>query len=153
MLLQETNELARQSHEEVRRLDIRREPSLVRVVEDDDVDVAGIIELVAAELAHGNDEIAAWRRGRRADDLAGCACPAEEKLDRMIDRLVGGDAHGAQRLFRRPDPAKIGKSHEERDPPLVAPERGHDLLRRFRRFGRGAELGASLFEMEVGIAQ
>ena len=75
MLLQETNELARQSHEEVRRLDIRREPSLVRVVEDDDVDVAGIIELVAAELAHGDDEIAAWRRGRRADDLAGCRVP------------------------------------------------------------------------------
>ena len=70
MLLEQTHQLARQPHEEGRRLDVRREPGLVGVVEDDDVDVARIIELVPAELAHGDDEIAAWRcrqRRRRSD--------------------------------------------------------------------------------------
>src|SRR5262245_7139778 len=104
---------------------------------------------MVAELAHGDDEIVAWRGGQSADDLAGRACPAEEKPDCLIDRLVGGDAHGAQRPFRRPDPPKIGKSHEERNPPLIAAERCHDLLWRPGCFGCGAELGASLFEMDV----
>ena len=35
----------------------RREPGAVGVVEDDEVDIARIVQLVRAELSHGEDEI------------------------------------------------------------------------------------------------
>ena len=152
MLLEETHQLARQPHEEGRRLDAWREPGLVGVVEDDDVDVARIIELVPAELAHGDDEIAAWRCRQRAGDLACCVRLTKQKPDSLIDGSLGSDTHGPEHRFRRPHAAEIGKANEKRDPPLVAAQGGHGLLRRFRRLGRRRKLRNRLFEMDVGIA-
>ena len=98
MLLQQPHELAGEAHEEGLRLDIGREPCARSVVEDDDVDVAGIVELEAAELAHGNDEIAIGGGGvGRGEELARFARLAEEEAHRLLHHRLGGDAHRGER--------------------------------------------------------
>ena len=110
MLLKESHQLARHPHEEGGWFDAWRELSPVGVVEHDDVDVAGIVELLTAELTHGDDEIALGGHCRRAADLSGSVRLAKQKLDGLIDGSVRGVAHGAQRVFRRPDLAKVGEA-------------------------------------------
>src|ERR1700687_4891937 len=98
MLLKEAHELAGQPDKERRRLDAASEPGPVGVVEDNDVDVAGIVELMRPELAHGDDEVALGRRwaSARTSDLPGFACLAKQKSDRLLDGSIGGDAHGVE---------------------------------------------------------
>ena len=59
---------------------------------------------------------------------------AKQKSHGLIDRGLGGDAHGSERRLGSPHPAEIGKCNEKRNPPLVTAERRHRLLRRLRRF-------------------
>ena len=77
----------------------------------------------------------------------------KQKPDSLIDGSLGRDTHGPEHRFRRPHAAEIGKANEKRDPPLVAAQGGHGLLRRFRRLGRRRKLRNRLFEMDVWIAQ
>ena len=58
-LLQQLHQPLRQPHEHRPRLDVGRQRRRVRVVEDDEIDVAGIVELAAAHLAERQHDITA----------------------------------------------------------------------------------------------
>ena len=77
-LLQQLHEVARQAHEERRRLlDAGRKRDALGIVEDDEVDVAGIVELAGAELAHAEHDVAG---GRDATVALGRPLPARRRL-------------------------------------------------------------------------
>ncbi len=131
-------------------------PALAGVVEDDDVDIARIIELMRPELAHGDDEIALGRSRRLATGPT--ICPASRawrnrKATACSTAASARDAHRLEGLFRRPDAAKIGETHKQSDPPLEPAQGRHGLFRCLRRSGRGSERRAGRLEMLVRIAQ
>ncbi len=85
-------------------------PCSLGVVEHDEIDIARIVELMRAELAHAEDDIALGRAvPRRADDLACVSRLAKQKADGLLDRCLGARAHGKQHLLGRPDAAKVGE--------------------------------------------
>ena len=136
-LLQQLHQAARDAHVERRRLDAGHERRRAGVVEHDEVDVARIVELARAHLAHGEHDVAAARlRARRRRRARAClpARHAEEVAHRRADRGVGkrgersGDAH------HRPDAADIGERDQQRCLRLHAAEKPH--ARRLRRASR-----------------
>ena len=101
-LLQELHQRAREPHVERRRLGPRRQRGRRGVVEHDEVDVARIVELVRAHLAHGEHDVAAARFGPRRIGRMERPAPrggGEEVAHRRADRRIGelgeraGDAH------------------------------------------------------------
>ena len=129
-LLQEFHQRAREPHEERRRLDARHQRCRGGVVEHDDIDVAGIIELVRAHLAHGEHHIAAARFrprciGRHKATLP-CSC-AEEMADRRPDRRVSKIGESCGNAHHRPDAADVGERDQERRLRLHAAQEPHHL--------------------------
>ena len=64
-ILQDAQEIARQADEEILQGTAAAIVDLVAVIEDDEVDVAGVVELAGAELAHGEDDEAGLARRLR----------------------------------------------------------------------------------------
>ncbi len=155
VLLEQAHELAGEAHEEGGGLNIRPKPGTRCVVEDDDVDVARIVELEGAELPHGDDEIAldGRRSVRLRVHLPRLARLAEEKRRRLLEHRVGGNTHGRERGLRRPDAAEIGKAGQQGDPVLEAPQQRHGLSGVLRFGDSFSQSLPRLCQMRVGIAQ
>ena len=123
-LLQEAHEVARQPHQERLHLQAGTDAHARRVVEDDEVDIGGVVELKGAVLAHGEHDVA---RGLRCEPIAlGLGLPEQEAYgrgDRHIGRLreaAGGDHH-------RPHAAYVAQRGEQRHLRLEATQDAHGV--------------------------
>jgi hypothetical protein len=65
-LLQKLHQAARQAHEGGARFGVVRHRGSGRIVEDDQIDVAGVVQLVRPHLAHGEHDVAATPVGMLA---------------------------------------------------------------------------------------
>ena len=125
------------------------------VVEHDDVDIAGIVELERAQLSHGDDEVAGrgirtvWHR----TNLTSRARLPKQEPDRLLKRGVRGHAHGGNDRFDRPDATEIGKAHKQRHALLEAPQQAGDILRPLSLRDRRGKLRSRLLEMSVRVLE
>ncbi len=96
-----------------------------RVVEDDEVDIARIVELAPAELAEPEDEQPACPGGvigiGEADPPPGGG-PAQQRVEPGGDGGVGELRQGPRDRVEVPRSAEIGERHEERVGDPVGPE-------------------------------
>ena len=142
-LLQQLDELAGQAHEQHRRLDAVHQRRRVGIEQHDEVDVARVVELARAHLAHGEHHIAGADLrtlgiGRR--EMTGLLGPGQKMADRKGNGGVGergerlGDAHHA------PHPADVGERDEERRLRLHLAQEAHRIGLRHGagHFGGGA---------------
>ncbi len=97
-------------------LDAGRQGQGVRLVEDRDVDIAGIVQLERAVLAHGDAEVA---RQRALVALAQPGDPprrqglARGQFDGGLDRHVGEAGEGAGDRVQVPGAAEVGQGGEQ----------------------------------------
>ena len=131
---------------------VRRYPDHRRVIEKDQIDIARVIELIPAELAHAEHEKPAVllrlvRDGEREEPFARRL--AQEVAQRRAQRRFGKAAQRAGLLLEGPQPGKLGDGGEKRDAPLwqsagaaSAPPYLRQYLRFFRRRRRFAENGS-----------
>ncbi|MND62831.1 hypothetical protein D3C80_541260 [compost metagenome] len=129
-VLQDTDQPAHHPAIDLRRIERIGKNAHLRIEENDDIDVGGIVEFSPAELAHAeHDEARATARLRGIDKLQLAAFMGRE--EKMVDR--GGDgglrkfAQPACRLLRREDAGKIGQRQDEAEGALGRPKHGHDL--------------------------
>ena len=115
--LQQLHQPLRQPHEQRPRLDARGKRRRFRVVEDDEIDVAGIVELERAHLAERQHDVAAvdFRGGRIGrGKLAGARGFLEQEAHGGADGGVGEIGERARTAHDRPDAADIGERDQER---------------------------------------
>ena len=113
-----------QAHEQDLRLDALAHPHQLAVEEHDQVDVAGIVELARAELAHAeHDPAGALVRRRRIvrHDLAGLGRLAQDEAHGGADRGIGEIGQRARHRDHVPDAAEIGERGQQRH---LLPRRG-----------------------------
>ena len=126
-----------------------------RVVEQDEVDIAGIVQLGGAELAHAEHGEAAPLRGRGGIGQADLACVmrgAQEMRDREAERRLGQRGERARHPLELPDAADIGDRGRQRHLPLGLAQRGGDTVA--ARGGRGiGESGHGARHHGVGPAR
>ncbi len=136
-LLQQLGQALGQLHRHRLGLDPLGDRQGVGLVEDRDVDVARIVELEGAVLAHGDDEQAGQgpRAGRPLDRGQPSALPRLEGGDRQgrRHRRIGEAGQGRGHLVQAPDPAEIGQGGEQVEVPLGAAQARAAL----RRIGPG----------------
>ena len=132
---------ARDADKMARRLLVVAQGGGVAVVEQDQVDVARIVEFLRAELAHA--EHGEGRRiGIRADgELSVAGEPQEHGVEHGLQAAARDMAEGAGDLGERPDARDIRHGDDECRPALEATERrGYRLRRtaaaRLRLYGR-----------------
>ena len=127
-LLQQLHQHSREPHVKCRRLRCRDERC--RVVEDDEVDVARIIELARTHFTHGEHDIARTLRQRAALEAFELAA-APRSLEQVINRGPNGriGQHGLQvhDLRHRPNAADIGERYQQRRLRLHAAKQAHHL--------------------------
>ena len=129
-LLQQPRQCLRHPHEKRLRLDIGRERGRCGIEEHDQVDVAGIIQLARAHLAHGEHDQAAAVLGmigigRRCRPRA-TSCRSRKRSAICTEATArsvsaGGDPH------HRPDPADVAQRDQQRRFRLHAAEQMHHL--------------------------
>ncbi len=110
------HEVARQAHEEALRLDPRSGADQLALVKDDEVDVARIVELARAVLAHGEDDVASGRDAAvgRGHPLAARRRLAEQEVDGGIERRVGALGQRGGHREHRPHAGEIGERRQQR---------------------------------------
>ena len=121
--LHDPHERARHAHGRVQRLGPLRKSRIVRIEEDDDVDVAGIVQLTRAVLAHGDD-------GEATLPFAEPASRGERRAglgERDLHGPVGEQRKAARHIHGRPDLQEIGHAADERDPLLGMTQNAHRL--------------------------
>ena len=134
-LLHQFHEPLREPHIERRGLNASRQRGHAGVVEDDQIDVARIIELARTHLAHREHDIAAalfgpFRINRMiAPALRGIG---QEKAHRRTERSVGEFSQRRCDARHRPDAADIGECDQQRALRFHAPQQPHRLV-----LGRG----------------
>ncbi len=109
------HEPARQTHGRLLRLlpHALREACIVE--EDDEIDVARIVELACAELAHGEHEEAAVALGRFGmfrREIARLSFRPQERAHRTRDTGLGEFRERGRHVGQRPGAPHIGKRHE-----------------------------------------
>ncbi len=130
-LLQELHQPARHAHIKLPGVRILTHGCRVGIEEDDEIDVAGIIQLKGAHLAHGDHDIArALLRLRRIArlQLAALNRIAEKEAHRRAHRRVGKIGQGAGDLLQRPDPADVGERNQQCRLGLHVAEEPHRFL-------------------------
>ena len=110
----------------------------VAVVEQDEVDVARVVELAGAELAH-----AQHREGRRLGIAADgeLSVAGELQQDRIGEGAEAARGEGAERagdLVERPDPGDVGDGDSERHAALELAQAGRHRVGRRARARVGA---------------
>ena len=121
-----------------------REGKAVLVVEDDKIDVARIIELETAHLAHGqNDEPGALlqRLGRKVGIAGLFRGGCEEKPQRAFHGAIGKARQRAGYGLEIENPGDIGQRDRQRGPPLGDSQPPH----------RGSEIGFAADRQRFGI--
>ena len=121
-LLHQAYKLAGQAHEERLRLDALPQAHPLALVENDEVDVARIVELAGAVLAHGQHDVAGahlghGRVGRQPVALLRCL-PEQEAHGALQGRVSRFSQYG-RHLHHRPDAGEIGERGQQRDLGLV----------------------------------
>ena len=115
-LLQQPRQRLRDPHEKRLRLDVGRQRRRGQIEEHDQVDVAGIIQLARAHLAHREHHQAAalfGALGIRRLQPAACSLLPQQIAQRRLHRShreigqAGGDAH------HRPDPADVAQRDQQ----------------------------------------
>ncbi len=153
-LLQDLDQAPGQPDEERRRLHLLPETRGRAVVEDDEVDVARIVELEGAHLAHGEDRVAraVARPGeiaRRQPAVGGGT--TEQEIDRRANGGVGEVGQRPRDPHHRPDLADVGERNHERRLGLEAAQQMHHLRLLDRRRDRGPCRGEQAGKMGVRI--
>ena len=119
-MLQEIDQRACQAHGERHRAVLAGRAKTRRVEQDDQVDIAGIIQLERAELAHAEHDHAARSHGVfgvAQRKVALFAELAQRKIESGVDCVVGKAAERFGHLMQRPDATDIGKRRQQGDPP------------------------------------
>ena len=132
MVLQEAHEIAHDAHEAV----LQGAPAAVvhlgAVVEHDEVDVAGVVELAGAELSHAeNDQARALARAiqRGQDQIARLGGAAQQMIDGGDERRPGEIAEGAGHLLQFPLPRDIGQRDQQGGAPAGLTQAAHQAGR------------------------
>ena len=127
-MLQQADEIAGEPDEEI----LHRSPALIgdlgRVVENDEVDVARVVELPRAELAHGDDDepgVVAGPRRIGEYQLAAAGGPGQQVVGGDRQGGVGELAQPSGDRGERPLAGEVGQRHGERQPPPRHPEQRH----------------------------
>ena len=98
-------------------LDITARPfEALAVIQDDEVNIAGVVQLTRTELAHSNGEDAALTRrveGVERRQLAGRRCLLEQMTERGRNGCIGKGRQRARHPLERPDIAQIGERHDQ----------------------------------------
>ncbi len=119
------------------RIDVRQ---AIGIVEDDQVDVARVVQLAGAQFAHAEDDQAGavLRRPRiRQSQGATAGGVGEQEGRRAVERAFRERRQGAGHLLDGPDLADIGDGAGQRDTALGDAQGGRRaaiLDRRLRRF-------------------
>jgi hypothetical protein len=138
----------------LRKLRSRRGRGGGDVVKHDEVDVARIVELVAAHLAERQHEIAAPLLGPLrvgGIERAGAGGLAQEMPHRQADGRVGKPRQRGGDTHDRPHAAGIGDRDQERGFRLEAAQQLHDAALVAGRCGRCGGAGQDILEASVGI--
>ncbi len=141
-LLQELGRALREAGEERRRLQTLLERRDLGIEEDDQVDIAGVIELPPAELAEAeHHETGAGLRVLTVGRVepSGGGGLEQERVEGRRDRGIGEVRERGGDPFQRPRPADIRERHQKR---VLGPVPPQDLADRFE-IGRCAVLSAS----------
>ena len=122
--LQEVDEAARQPDAERHRALGPAIAQPLGVEEHDQVDVARVVQLAGAELAHAEDE---HTRGvhRCGLDLAAASALREQMGERALDRAVGQIGERLGDLLERPQAGEVAQTHQERVAAAGAAQAGH----------------------------
>ena len=117
----------------------------LRLEEERQVDVRGIVELERPALAHGQDEQAGDRPARiirRRDQLAASALVMGQTAQRRLRRRIRKPRQGARHRLQIPDPAEVRQGRQQMQFGLQPAQRRLGLIRRaFNRIGRGQDFG------------
>ena len=142
-LLHHLHQIARHAHQPL--LQARRigRPHALVVVKHDQVDVARVVELAAAELAHAEDDEAGMRDRPVAvveGEESGRGRAAQEALGRAVERELGVFAEPGRHLLERPEAGDVREPGQEGGAPSTVPERRLERLARLLRAGRQPRL-------------
>ena len=118
----------------------------VRVVEEDEVDIAGVVEFAGAELAHAEDDEAATGLGGLGvgeEECARLVGGEDEVGDGEVEGGFGEGGESAGDLGEGPEAADVGEGGDQRDLALGAAQGGGD-------HGAGGRRGSGLEEVHGG---
>ena len=127
-MLQEVDQRARDAHGRRHRAVLAAWTKAFGIEQDDQVDIAGVVELERAELAHAEHDQAGGRPGIirvLQQQIAFFAELAKRKAEGVADRGVGKTAERFGYFGEWPDPADVGEGDQERHPLPHASEMGH----------------------------
>ncbi len=151
--VENAHQVAGEADEEGLRAGPRGHPRLCRIEQKDQVDIARVIELAAAELAHAEDNEPAVALGLlRIGELDRAAARrlAQQMAQRRAQRRVGKAAQRGGLLFERPDPGELGHGGEQRDPAPGDSQPAHQSLDVFARILRRFDGRDGLGEQRIG---
>ena len=124
-LLHQLDEAARDAGEEAAGFGAF-ERRCVRVVEHDQVDIAGVVQFERPALAHGKNDVAAALLGiGRIRDLELARHTAQQMTQRAAERRIGEFGERGGDALDRPDATDIGKGDQERSFGLRAAQDAH----------------------------
>jgi hypothetical protein len=115
-LLKHAQQVARQTDEEILQGAAAAVIDLVPVVEHDEIDVAGVVQLAGAELAHGQNDEAGIARGVRRSrqvQIAGLGRPSQQMGHGGADAGIGKRAEGARDPLERPLARNVGQRDDQ----------------------------------------
>ena len=144
-LLQDFHQAAREADIKLAGLGSRSERRSRRIEKNDEIDVARIIELEGAHLAHGEHDVARSLFGMRgiARRKLLAPCRVGEKItDRRANGRVRNIGQRARHAHDRPDSANVGQRDQQRRLGLHLAQDAHDfgfVLRRRDRRARFAQ--------------
>ncbi len=128
-LAHEALKIVREAREEALHAALAAIARALGVIKQDEIDVARIVELEGAELAHAqDDEAAAARRigGIGELDLARVRGGAQQMPRRQVERQLGKAAEARRDPFERPERGDVGECYEQRHAALGVPQRRHE---------------------------
>ena len=110
---------------------VRERRSPCRVVEQDEVDIARVIELAAAELAHAEDDQTALFRGGRlgGEELVRGGLRSRWPIGR-IERRLGEPGQRLHLALEVPGAGDVGDRDHERDAAANDAQPAHELVLR-----------------------
>ena len=149
-LLQQPHEVAGEAHEEVLHLQAGAQAHAPGLVEHDEIDVGGVVELEGAVLAHRQDDVAR-RIGRQP--IAPGARLGEQEMRRSGRGSIRSLAQAARHRHHRPDAAQIAQGGEKGDVGLEEPQLAHGIGHRVLGGDRGGHLLQETGEALVGVGR
>ena len=135
-LLKQPPQAPGEPDEDLLRRSAPRQPRRVGVVEDDQVDIARIVELPAAQFSHcEHDEARARPRRAGVADFELSRAPglAQQMIDRMRDRRIGEAAERGGGASFVPPSRKVSRGDDQRRALPGAPQCARDIRIAARR--------------------